>query len=297
MSLKWIEQYAPVMYESFRTGVESVPSLIPLLFDVRGSTKATEYAVAVGSVPIDQWDLYEDKGQVAHVDVDRGYATTFTHVEKPIRFSVLKKHIDDQNIQAVNDALFGIGISAAQRREYDAASIFNNAFDDTFAGGDAVGLCSTAHPYGPDNSGSTHGNEGTTAFSYAAITATRVLMRQYVDSQGLPLPRIGRLALIPEDLEPTAIEIFDAIQKPGTANNDASAARGITYQTWEYLTDANNWFLIDTMWSRQFLRWYNRKPLDMMQVDETTTHVTYEFYMRYSYGWTDWRWLYGHAVA
>jgi hypothetical protein len=285
------------MYESFRTGVDRVPSLIPMLFDVKGSTKATEQAVAVGSVPIDQWDLYEDKGQVAHVDVDQGYPTTFTHVEKPVRFNVLKKHIDDENIDAVNDTMISIGISAAQRREYDAASVFNNAFDDNFAGPDALGLCSTAHPYGPDNTGQTHGNEGTTAFAYTAITSTRVLMRQFVDSQGLPNPRIGSLALIPEDLENTAIEIFDATNKPGTADNDASAARGINYQVWEYLTDANNWFLLDTTWTRQFLRWYNRKPLEMMQIDETTTYITYEFYMRYSYGWTDWRWLYGHQVS
>jgi hypothetical protein len=103
--------------------------------------------------------------------------------------------------------------------------------------------------------------------------------------------------LIPEDLEPTAIEIFDAVNKPGVADNDASAARGITYQAWEYLSDANNWWLLDTMWSKMFLKWFERKSLEMMIVDRTTTYVVYEFYMRYSYGWTDYRWLYGHEVT
>jgi hypothetical protein len=46
-----------------------------------------------------------------------------------------------------------------------------------------------------------------------------------------------------------------------------------------------------------FLKWYERKALEMMVVERTTTHTVYEFYMRYSYGWSDWRWLYGHEVS
>jgi hypothetical protein len=176
-AVHWGDSYAPVVYQWFRTGVDAVNSIIPVLFDVQSSDKANEYRVGVGAVPKEQWDMYEAKGDVAHVDIDQGYGTTFTHVEKPVRFTLLRKHIDDDTLP--QEGLFAVGLSAAQRREFDAASVFDNAFSSSFTGADGVSLCNASHPYGPDNTGQTAGNTGTSAFSYAAITATRVDMRQF----------------------------------------------------------------------------------------------------------------------
>jgi hypothetical protein len=47
---------------------------------------------------------------------------------------------------------------------------------------------------------------------------------------------------------------------------------------------------------KRYLRWYNRVPLETRVVEQTSTHVIYEFYMRYSFGWVDPRFVYGNAV-
>jgi hypothetical protein len=195
-SLHWGDTYAPVVYKWFNTGVDSINSLIPALYDVNPSSKAAEYDLAVGSVPTDQWDIYNERGQVPYVAIDQGYATTYTHVTYPVRFVLERAFIDDDELGQVQNSLKAVGMSAAEKRETDAASVFNNAFSSSFVGADAVSLCNASHPYGPDNTGDTHGNAGSSAFAYAAITASRVLMRQFVNSQGNPNPRIGRLALI-----------------------------------------------------------------------------------------------------
>lgn len=297
MALHWAQTYAPVVYEWFRTGMDSVASLIPALFDVRTSAAANEYAVGVGGVPTDQWDVYETTGVTAHVDVDRYYPTTFTHEEKSIRFYLKRKDIDDDKMGAVRDALFELGLSARIKQEEDAAGIFNNAFSSSYLGADGKPLCSSTHPTGPDVAATTYSNYGTAALSYTNVKAARLAMRQFLTTQNKPLPRNGRLLLLPIELEDLAIEITKADKKPGTADNDASAISGFQYMTWDYLTDANNWFLIDPVYSKRYLRWYNRAPLESRIVEQTTTHVVYEFYMRYSYGWTDPRFVYGNAVS
>jgi phage major head subunit gpT-like protein len=297
MALTWADTYKPVVYQWFRTGMDSIPSLIPLLFDVRTSNAASEYALGVGGVPTDQFDIYEDAGRVANVDVDRYYPTTFTHVEKPIRFTLKRKDVDDDQMGLVQEALDQLGLAAAMKREQDAASVFNNAFSSSFTGADGVSLCNASHPYGPDNTGEVQDNTGTEALSYTAMKNARLNMRSWVDSQNNPLPRVGTMMLIPPELEDTAMEITGADRKPGTADNDASATQGFSYTVWDYMTDANNWFMLDMNYTRRFLRWYNRKKLEMEIVEQTTTHVIYEFYMRYSYGWVDWRFVYGNEVT
>lgn len=296
MAMSWAQTYAPVVYEWFRTGMDAVPSLIPVLYDIRNSNAANERALGVGGVPIDQWDVYESDGRTAHVDIDRGYATTFTHEEKTIRFLLKQKDIEDDNMGMVQDALFELGLSAAIKRETDAASVFNNAFSDSFLGADGEPLCETNHPVGPDNASSTYSNTGTSALSYASVKAARLAMRQWTDSQGNPLPRNGKLLLLPIELEDVAIEITNTDKKPGGADNDANAIAGFQYVTWDYLTDAESWFLLDPMYTKRYLRWYNRVPLESKIVDQALTHVIYEFRMRYSYGWVDPRFVYGAEV-
>jgi len=48
---------------------------------------------------------------------------------------------------------------------------------------------------------------------------------------------------------------------------------------------------------RESLKWYERTPLEITVADQTATEAVYEAYMRYSYGWDDWRWIYGHNVS
>ena len=293
----WAKNYQPVVYEWFLEGMNSVPSMIPMLFDVQTSSKLYEYSIGVGGVPVEHWDGYRLDGITRNVDVDRGYAKTFTNTEYTVRYALKKLYIQTDQLGVIQQGLNSIGVSAQQKRETDAASVFNNAFSSSFTGPDGVSLCNASHPVGPDNTGTTRDNTGTDAFSYQAIKDARVALRALNDGQGNPYMINATRALIPIELEPQAAELFNALAKPGTANNDANAISQLGYASWDWLTDTNNWFLYDPIRIKQMLKWYNFSDLEVMIIEETTTDIVYEFKMVYSYGWRHWSFLFGNEVT
>jgi len=64
---------------------------------------------------------------------------------------------------------------------------------------------------------------------------------------------------------------------------------------WDYLTDSNRWFLIDVDLAKMYLNWFDRVPLELA-MDPTggfDLEARWRAYMRYSYGFSDYRWVYG----
>jgi hypothetical protein len=66
---------------------------------------------------------------------------------------------------------------------------------------------------------------------------------------------------------------------------------------WHYLTDTNNWFMVDTVRKNQMLLWYERVALEFgREPDFDTFQTKFRAYNRFSYGWKDWSFIYGHNV-
>lgn len=297
ISENWAELLEPGLRQIFdiATGELAAQSRIPMLFNVATSQKAQEFDLGVGS--FGNWDEY--KGAIEYDDPEQGFKTTYTHVEFARGFTVERKLVDDDLYNIINQMPRKLGIGAMRKREVDAASVFNNAFSSGFVGGDNVVLCGS-HPYSPSNA-STQSNAGSTALSYDSVIATRKLMRAFKDDRGELIPINPDTLLVPPELENTAWEILESMGKPGTADNDGNYVRstGINLVVWDYLTDANNWFMVDSQLAMMYLNWFDRVPLEFA-ADPTGTfnlQARYRGYMRYSYGWSDWRFVYGHAVA
>jgi hypothetical protein len=294
-ALTYAKDYQPIVYEWFLEGVNEVPSLIPELFDVQPTTDLSVSSLGIGGIPVELWDQYKRDGKTAYVEPDRGYPATFTLKEYPIRLPIKKLYLQTDKTGMIRDAIDEVATSAAQKRETDAASVFNNSFSSGL-GPDGVYLCSASHPVGPDNTGTTRDNTGTEAFSYEAMKNARGNMRAWTDGQGNPYLANGKLALIPVELEDRALEIFGAVQMPGSVVNDANAVRNFGYRAWDWLTDAESWWMLDPVRAKRFLKWYNFGSYEQMVVEETTTDIVYEFKMTYVYGWRHWSFVYGNAV-
>lgn len=297
ISKQWAQLLEPGLRSIFditREGLAAT-SRIPQLFNVTTSNKAQEHDLGVGGMG----DWKEYKGIVEYDDLEQGFKTTYTHVEFAKGFAVERKLVDDDLYNQINQLPRGLAISAMRKREKDAASVFNNAFSASYLGGDSVALCGS-HPYSPSNA-STQSNAGSTALSYDAIIATRKLMRAYEDDRGELVNIMPDTLIVPPELENTAWEILESVNKPDTANNNGNYVRstGINLVVWDYLTDANNWFLADSMLARMYLNWFDRVPLEFAMDPTSDFNLISKWrgYMRYSYGWSDWRWVYGHAVA
>jgi hypothetical protein len=306
-SSHWAALLDPALTEAFYTGYSNNArrqSLIPVIYDVRKSNRATETHQGVGVLGSDGWN-FEDSGRVQYDARNKGFPKTFTHVEYAKGIMVERKLVNDNQTQIAFDDADALGDSAFRKREKSAASVFNNAFTSTTnedgsstLGPDGLVLCSDAHVRSAEDS-TTWDNKGTSALSPSSLSTTRTSMMAFEDDRGDIIDVMPDLLLVPPELEDTAIPLTGSALDPTSGNNAINPIPG-RFQTivWHYLTDPNNWFMIDSGRKRKSLLWYERIPLEFAREEDFETLVAkYRAYMRYSYGFTDPSWVYGHEVS
>ena len=267
------------------------------LYGIEKSNKSVEYDLGIGGTG----DLQEFDGTIAYDDFKQQYRTSYTHKEWVKGMKIERKLVDDDLYSIINKRPQQLAMVARRTQEKHAASLFNAAFGTSiFSGGDGLALCALAsagHTY--VGTATKVGNYGTTALSATAVEATRLLMRQFTDETDNLMVARGDTLLIPPSLEETAWEIVNATGKMDTAENNPNFNKG-KYKiiVWDYLTDSNNWFMIDSKMSKMYLKWFNRVPTEFNKDKDFDTYISkWSVYTRYSFGFSDWSWIYGHAVA
>jgi hypothetical protein len=307
-SAHWSELLTPRTQEAFFAGMSDEgrrQTQIPALYDVRKSSLSAEVHQGVGVLGSDGWN-FDDTGRVQYDEPQKGYSKTFTHAQFAKGFTVERKLADDNLFQSVLDTATDLGDAAFRKIEKSGVSVFANAFtsttnDDGFStlGPDAVTLCSASHPYNAENTGSVQSNTGTSALSASSVSTTRIAMQKFTDDRGDLMNVTPDTILIPPDLEDTALTIGKSLQDPVSANNAINPQSGGRWKfvVWHYLADTNNWFMFDSARQRRSLLWYDRIPLEFGREEDFDTFTNkFRAYTRYSYGWRDWAWVYGHNV-
>lgn len=284
----------PVIFHHLEVGGNRVPSLRQRLYNVQGSSLYQERGAGMGGMSPDEWDQYNAAGVKGRLELDQLYTQNYTHVEYPVELVIEKKLVLNDQYGKIRRLITRAGMSAEQKMEIDAASLFNNAFSGT-TWSDGVVLCSTAHPKSPAKSSGTYSNKGTSALTADAVSTTRVNMMRFKDDRGNEIGVMPSVILVPPELEDAAIKATNSALDPDTANNAMNPQAG-RWQVipWQRLTDTNAWFMIDDAWRMDAVNWYNREALQVMMTRETTTEVVYELKLHYSFGVDDWRWIYGH---
>ena len=264
------------------------------LFGTEKSNKAVEYDLGIGGTG----DLVEFDGTISYDDFKQQYRTSYTHKEWVKGMKIERKLVDDDLYSIINKRPQSLAMVAKRTQEKHAASLYNNAFGTSiFSGGDGLALCSTAHTY--VGTTTTVSNSGTTALSATSVEATRLLMRGFTDESDNLMVARGDTLLIPPGLEEQAWEIVNASGKMDTADNNPNFNKG-KYRiiVWDYLTDSNNWFMIDSKMCKMYCKWFNRIPTEFNKDKDFDTYISkWSVYTRYSYGFSGFPWIYGHAVA
>ena len=303
----WSELVEPRLRRAFYIGFgqeDRRQSVIPEVFNVQGSSMVDEKLFPIGGLASTGWN-FEDSGRVQYDEAVKGYEETLTHHEFAKGVIIERKLIDDNRIARAIAMVEALGDSAFRMREKAGANVLINAFSSATSetlddygtdatGADLVALCSTAHPRNPLDS-TTDSNEGTLAISAANLSTTRQLMMDFVDMRGDLINAMPDLLLVPNELEDTARIAVGSAQDPDSANNAINPQNGrYRVVVWNYLTDANSWFLIDSGKMRNSLLWYDRIPLEFgREQDFDTFQAKFRAYSRFSLGWSDWRFIYG----
>jgi phage major head subunit gpT-like protein len=301
-SSQFAEALIPGIYKFFDVGFSLRPSIRQTLFNTQTSERAWEEFVGVGGIDPTPFEQYKNQGQIGQLDFNKGYSTRFTHEEYPADMILERKFVDDDTYGIINTRAERAAAAFNQLQEQQAADVFNNAFDATnYAGADSQSLCDGAHPASPSDTGTTFNNSGTSALTKDAIKDTRIAMMAFTDDTGNKMGVIPDTLVVPPALEDTALEIVNSMRDPESGNNTYNPQNAGRWRVvpWHFLSDDDNWFMVDSVGMRMSLFWFDRVPfgIDRESMTRTQVQITYPLYARYSYGYTDWRWVYGHNVS
>lgn len=303
ISEQWPRHVLPIVRKEWYQKMTAVLSPAMQLFGVDNSKSSVEYSQGIGNLGlVPEYNSADAEGQpnaIAYDDFTHLYETTFTHKEYAKGISIGRKLIDDNQSNMIKRKAQGLGHSFGTTRAYHASSLFNNAFA-TITGGDSVYLCSASHPTNSEDD-TAISNLGTTALSYAAVVSTLQAGMDMEDDREFPMPIVYDVLYVPTALQEKAWVIVNSILKPATANNDSNfvQAQGLSVLVDPYLTDANNWYMVDSGMSKMHMLWFNRvlPELALEPSSDYNLRADYRGYMRYSFGWDDFRFIYGHNVT
>lgn len=300
----WAELLTPQLSAAFFIGFSDNArraSLIPSIYGVNTSERAFEEYLGVGQYGSEGWN-FDESGRVQYDARNKGFDIRFTHAEFAKGFVVDRKLVDDNLTQIAFDDARELGDSAFRKREKGAASIFNNAFATgtrnqdgmPLLGPDGVPLCSETHPHSQDDS-ITQSNRAALALTVANVSTVRVAHMKITDDRGDIMDVMPDQILAPPELEDELKTITGSMLDPASANNAINPQQGrYLGVVWHYLTEPANWFMIDSARRDRSLLWLDRIPLEFgREEDFDTLQAKFRAYMRYSYGWRDWAWLYG----
>lgn len=270
--------------------VEQLQSIAPILFNIQESMKAQEHDLEDGDI----LDFAQFTGTVPYDDTGEGFKTNYVHTQFARGMKIERTLVDDDLYRVIQRRPQKLGLAAFRKRETDAASVFNNAFNSGITGGDGKSLCNSAHP--SNNGGPSQSNAGSTALSPTEVDTARIIMKGFLTNRGNFQTIQPDMLVVPMQLETYAYEIINSNGKVDTANNNPNFHRGrYKMVVWDnYLTSSTRWFLIDSRLMKEFLMWFDRIKPEFYKDSEFDTLVAkFAGYMRYSFGWSDWRWVYG----
>ncbi len=270
--------------------VEQLQSIAPILFNIQDSMKAQEHDLEDGDIT----DFAPFTGTVPYDDTGEGYKTNYVHQQFARGMKIERTLVDDDLYRVISRRPQKLGLAAFRKRETDAASVFNNAFNSGITGGDGQPLCASAHP--SNNGGPSQSNSGSTALSPTEVDTARIKMKGYLTNRGNFETIQPDMLIVPMQLETYAYEIINSNGKVDTANNNPNFHRGrYKLVVWDnYLTSPTRWFMVDSRLMKEFLMWFDRIKPEFYKDSEFDTLVAkFAGYMRYSFGWSDWRFMYG----
>lgn len=290
-------------YKELQEGLNAVfgityvrqPEVWRSMFDIENSNKAFEEEVLNSD-----FGLVPEKGEGSAVQYDSaadGWIARYNHKTYAMAFAITE--------EAEEDGLYGslgaryskaMAVSFQETKNVNGAFVYNQAFSTSYIGGDGKSLLATDHPlFG----GGTLSNKLAVPADLAeqSLEDAKIQIGRWTDERGkFQIIQIDKL-ILPTDLEFIAERLTKSPYRPGTGDNDVNAikstgAYGSGYMCTPYLTDTDAWF-VRTNCPDGLKHMVRVKLKRGLEGDFETGSVRYKARERYSFGWSNWRALFG----
>jgi len=245
------------------------------------------------------------KSEGASVEFDSAaeqWTARYVHETVALAFAITEEAVEDNLYDTLSRRYTAaLARSMAYTKQVKAANVLNNAFSSSFPGGDGKELIATDHP---TVQAGTQSNEPSTAadLSESSLENAIISIGGFADDRNIPVAVQARKLVIPKELAFTAQRILKSELRVGTADNDTNALNSMGmfpqgYVVNHYLTDTDAFFILTDM-TNTGLKMFQRRPLKTsMEPDFETGNMRFKASERYSFGFSDWRCIFGSPGA
>ena len=269
------------------------------IFETESSDRAFEEEVMLTG--FNTAPVKSEGAGVAFDQAQEAFTSRYSHETVALAFSITEEAVEDNLYDRLSARYTrALARSMSNTKQVKAASVLNNAFSSSYPGGDTKELCATDHPTvgGPNLR-----NELSTAsdLSETSLEQAMIDIASFKDERALKINAQAKKLIIPPALQFIADRLLNTPGRVSTADNDINALRNMGmvsggYSVNHYLTDSDAWFLTTDV--PNGLKHFIRTPVSSgMEGDFESGNVRYKARERYSFGFSDWRGIYGSPGA
>ena len=269
------------------------------VFDTNTSQRAFEEDVLLegfGNAPVKN-----EGAAVSYDSASQGFTARYQHETIALAFSITEEAEEDGQYGSIASRYTkALARSMASTKEIKAANVLNNAFTGSgVTGGDGKTLCATDHP-------TRAGDQSNTLATAADLSETSleqmlIQIADMKDDRGLRIAAQGTMLVIPTAYTFVAERLLESQLRTATSDNDINAIRSGGYLPQGYhimrrLTDSDAFYIMTDV--PDGLKHFQRSPVKKgVEGDFETGNVRYKVRERYSFGFTDWRGIFGTEGA
>ena len=297
------ENFGKLLYPGLRKiffeTYEELPEQFSKIYNIQSSNSATEVDHGMGA--FGDWE--ERTGEldtVAYAKISDGGDVTYTHKAFTKGFMIGRELADDEKYGQMKKMSKALARAGRAKVEKDAITVLTKGFKGVtgaFKGRDGLELFHDAHTL--VDSTKTCSNMVTGELNEDNLKLAIQMMASQLDEAGNLVQMKATKLIVPPALEDTALRLLHSTQLPGGNLNDTNEylKDRLSVVVMDYLAttaggDDAMWFLQDG--SRHELNFFWRiKPEFKHEEDFDTFVAKYRGYMRYSYGFSDWRGMIG----
>jgi len=294
-----VKELVPGLHDLFGLEYDRYDAEYEEIFETETSERAFEEEVMLtgfGEAPV----KFEGSG-VTYDTAQESFTARYSHETIALAFSLTEEAIEDNLYDTLSSRYTrALARSMMTTKNIKGANVLNNAFSSSFVGGDGKELCATDHPTVGNE---TQRNELSTAsdLNETSLEQSLIDIAAFEDERGLKINAQARKLIIPTALQFVADRLLETPGRVGTADNDINALRNMGmvpegYTVNHYLTDTDAFFLTTDV--PNGLKHFVRSPVaTSMEGDFETGNVRYKARERYSFGFSDWRGIFGSPGA
>ena len=297
------ENFGKLLYPGLRKiffeTYDEIPEQFPRIFHVETSNSATETDYGMGAFG-DWTERADELSPVAYAKIKEGGEVVYRHKAFTKGFMISRELNDDEKYGQMKKMAKALARAGRAKVEKDAITVLTKGFkndEGAFKGRDGKELFHDQHTL--VDSSKTCSNLMTGPLNEVNLKKAIQMMASQLDEAGNLIQMKATKLIVPPALEDTALRLLHSSQLPGTELNDTNEylKNRLQVVVMDYLGATAGgsdtaWFLQDG--TRHELNFFWRvKPEFKNEEDFDTFVAKYRGYMRYSYGFSDWRGMVG----